>query len=59
MKLDLAAAGLAEQAVEHDEVVVRVDVEGRAEAMKEADGSELGFGRRCWARAAQRGANRA
>ena len=49
----------AKHAVEHDEVVVRVDVEGRAEAMKEADGSDLGFGRRSWARAAQGGANRA
>jgi hypothetical protein len=59
VKAHLAAAGLAEHAVEHDEVVVRVDVEGRAESMKEADGSELGFGRRSWTRAAQRGANRA
>jgi hypothetical protein len=36
VKLDLAA-GLPEHAVEDDEVVVRVDVEGRPEAMKEAD----------------------
>ena len=46
MKLALAAAGLAEHAVEHDEVAVRVDVEGRAEPMEEADGSELGVGSR-------------
>ena len=50
MKLDLAVAGLAEYAVEHDDVVMRVDVEIRAEAMKEADGSELGVRRRSWAR---------
>ena len=59
VKLDLAVVGLAEHAVEDDEVVVRVDVEGRAEAMKEADGSELGVRWRSWARAARRGANRA
>ena len=59
VKADFAAAGLAEHAVEDDEVVVRVDVERRAEAMKEADGSELCFGRRSWTRAAQRGVNRA
>jgi len=43
VELDLAAV-LAENAVEDDEVVMRVDIEGRAEAMKEADGSELGVG---------------
>jgi hypothetical protein len=37
VKLDVTVARLAEHAVEHDEMVVRVDVEGRAEAMKEAD----------------------
>lgn len=36
VKRDLAVVGLAEDAVEDDEVVVRVDVEGGAEAMKEA-----------------------
>jgi hypothetical protein len=41
VELDPAAAVLAEDAVEDDEVGVRVDVERRAEAMKEADGSEL------------------
>ena len=34
VKLDLAVVGLAEDAVEDDEVVMRVDVEGGAEAMK-------------------------
>jgi hypothetical protein len=33
-------------AIEDDEVVMRVDVEGGAEAMKEAYGSELGVRRR-------------
>ncbi len=41
MEDDLAVAGLAEHTVEDDEVVVGVDVEGGAEAVKEADGSEL------------------
>ncbi len=59
VKLDLVVVGLAEDAVEHDEVVMRVDVERRAEAMKEADGSELGVRRRSWARAPERRANRA
>jgi hypothetical protein len=59
VKLDLAVVGLAEHAVEHDEMIVGVDVEGGAEAMKEADGSELGVRRRSWARAPERGANRA
>jgi hypothetical protein len=58
VKLDLAVVGLAEDAVEDDEVVMRVDVEGGAEAMKEADSSELGVRRRSWARAPERGANR-
>ncbi len=31
---DLAVVGLAEHAVEHDEVVMRVNVEGGAEAMR-------------------------
>jgi DNA-binding response OmpR family regulator len=34
VELDLAAAVLAENAIEDDEVVVRVDVEGGAEAMR-------------------------
>ena len=34
---DLAVVGLAEDAVEDDEVVMRVDVEGGAEAMKETE----------------------
>jgi len=38
---------------------MRVDVEGGAEAMKEADGSELGARRRSWAGAPERLANRA
>jgi len=38
---------------------VRVDVEGRAEAMKEADGSELGVGWCFRARTPERGPNRA
>ena len=59
VKRDLAVVGLAEDAVEDDEVVMRVDVEGGAEAMKEADGSELGVRRRSWARAPERGTNRA
>ncbi len=59
VKRDLAVVGLAEDAVEDDEVVVGVDVEGRAEAMKEADGSELGVRRRSRARAPERRANRA
>jgi hypothetical protein len=59
VELDLAAAVLAENAVEDDEVVMRVDVERRAEAMKEADGSELGVRRRSWAGAPERRANRA
>jgi hypothetical protein len=50
-RLDVAV-GLAEHAVEDDEVVERVDVTGRPEAMKEADGSELGVRRRS---AAKRG----
>lgn len=33
VKLDLTVAGLVEYAVEHDDVVMRVDIEGRAEAM--------------------------
>jgi hypothetical protein len=37
VELDLAAVVLAKHAVEDDEVVVRMDVEGGAEAMKEAD----------------------
>jgi hypothetical protein len=41
VKLHLAVAGLCEHAIEHDEVVVGVDVEGRAEAVEEAYGSEL------------------
>jgi hypothetical protein len=59
VELDLAVAGLAENAVEHDEVVMRVDIEGGAEAMKEADGSELGARRRSWAGATERRTNRA
>lgn len=59
VELDLAVVGLAEHAVEDDEVVMRVDVERRAEAIKEADGSELGARRRSWARATERRANRA
>jgi len=47
---DLAVAGLAEDTVEHDEVVVGVHVEGGAEPVEEADGSELGISG-CWARA--------
>jgi len=42
VKADLAGGGLCEHTSEHDEVVVRVGVEGRAEPMKEPDGSELG-----------------
>jgi hypothetical protein len=34
VKLDLAGVGLAEDAVENDEVVMRVDVEGGAEPRK-------------------------
>jgi hypothetical protein len=56
---DFSVAGLAEHAVEDDEVVVRMDVEGGAEAMKEADGSELGVGWCFRARTAERGPNRA
>jgi hypothetical protein len=37
VELDLAAVVLAKHAVEDDEEVVRMDVEGGAEAMKEAD----------------------
>ena len=59
VKLDLAVVGLAEDAVEDDEVVMRVDVEGGAEPMKEADGCELGARRRSWAGAPERRANRA
>ena len=59
VEFDLAAAVLAENAVENDEVVMRVDISGRAEAMKEADGSELGVRRRSWAGAPERRANRA
>jgi hypothetical protein len=46
VELDLAAVVLAEDAIEDDEVVMGVDVERRAEAMKEADGSDLGVRRR-------------
>jgi hypothetical protein len=49
---------LPEHAVEHDEVAVRVDVEGRAEAVEEADGSELGVRRRAGACAPERGGGR-
>ena len=59
VKRDLAVVGPAEHAVEHDEVVMRVDVEGGAEPMKEADGSELGARRCSWAGAPERRANRA
>jgi hypothetical protein len=59
VELDLAAVDLAENAVEDDEVIVRVDVESRVEAMKEADGSELGVRRRSRAGAPERRANRA
>jgi hypothetical protein len=38
---------------------MRVDDEGGAEAMKEADGTELGASRRSWAGAPERRANRA
>jgi hypothetical protein len=58
VKLDLAVVGLAEDAVEDDEVVMRVDVEGGAEAMKEADGTELGVGWCFRARAPECGADR-
>jgi len=59
VKLDLAVVGLAEDAVEDDEVVMGVDVERGAEAMKEAYGSELGVRRRSWAGASELGSNRA
>lgn len=59
VELDLTAAVLAENAVENDEVVMRVHIERRAEAMKEADGSELGARRRSWAGATERRTNRA
>ncbi len=59
VKRDLTVVGLAEDAIEDDEVVVGVDVERRAEAMKEADGSELGVGWRSRARAPKRRTNRA
>jgi hypothetical protein len=59
VKLDLAVVGLGEDAVEDDEVVMRVDVERGSEALKEADGSELGVGWRFRARAPERRANRA
>jgi hypothetical protein len=54
VKRDLAVVGLAEDAVEHDEVVTRVDVEGGAERMKEADGSELCARWNSWAGAPAR-----
>ena len=54
VKRDLAVVGVAEDALEHDEVVMWVDVERGAEAMEEADGSELGLGRRSGARAPER-----
>jgi len=54
VKRDLVVVGLAEDVIEDDEVVVGVDVEGGAEAMKEADGSELGARRRCRAGAPER-----
>jgi hypothetical protein len=57
--LTVAGGGLAEDAIEDDEVVVGVDVERRAEAMKEADGSELGARRCSRAGASERGSNRA
>jgi hypothetical protein len=41
-----SGAASAKNAVEDDEVIVRVDFERRPEAMKEADGSELGVRRR-------------
>ena len=39
VKHEVAVVGLAEHAVEDDQVGMRVDVEGGAEAMKEADSS--------------------
>ena len=58
VKRDLALVGRAEYAVEDDEVVMRVNVERGSEALKEADGSELGVSWRSGARAPERRAHR-
>jgi hypothetical protein len=55
VEADLAIAERGEHAVEHDEVVVGVDVEGGAEPTEDADASELRPAGRSGARASERG----
>jgi len=55
----VGVAGLREDAVEDDHVEVEVWVQGRAEAVQEADRAELGIGGRTGTHATERGADRA